>query len=66
MSNWIEKLSQEEKVKFDEWSKSYDAQDAFLVWLDEQRVHQSGNQFYGRTWNEHVKSCKKSGRDPYD
>lgn len=66
MSDWRTELNDEQKVKYEEWIKSYHAKNEFFVWLDEDTVHRNGNPFYGRSWDEHVQSCKRSGRDPYD
>jgi len=64
--DWVQELNEEQKKYFDKWINSYESKNEFFTWMDEKKVHAKGNPFYGRTWDAHVESCRRSGRDPYD
>ena len=64
--NWTEELNEEEKAYFNTWINSNYSKDEFMTWMDEKKHSERGDLFYGRSWDAHVKSCRKTGRDPYD
>lgn len=65
-SDWRSNLTEEQRIKYEEWIKSYQARNEFLYGLTKIECIVMETLFYGRARDDHVRICKESGRDPYD
>ena len=65
-SDWRDELTEDQRKYYDMWITSGSAKCEFLEWMSEKKQNENGNYFCGRVWEEHVRSCKARGRDPYD